>query len=33
MEGDFVHAAAYGGLAVVGVFMAPGRANAIFDKI
>src|SRR5215472_10715188 len=33
MEAHFVHAAAYGGLAVVGVFMAPGRANAVFNKI
>jgi len=33
MEAHFVHAAADGGLAVVGVFMAPGRANAAFNKI
>jgi carbonic anhydrase len=33
MEAHFVHAAADGGLAVVGVFMAPGRANAVFNKI
>ena len=33
MEAHFVHAAAYGGLAVVGVFMAPGGANAVFNKI
>ena len=33
MEAHFGHAAADGGLAVVGVFMAPGRANAAFNKI
>jgi len=33
MEAHFVHAADDGGLAVVGVFMAPGRANAVFNKI
>jgi len=33
MEAHFVHAAADGGFAVVGVFMAPGRANAVFSKI
>jgi len=33
MEAHFVHAAEDGGLAVVGVFMAPGRANATFNKI
>ena len=33
MEAHFVHAGAAGGLAVVGVFIAPGRANAAFHKI
>jgi carbonic anhydrase len=33
MEAHFVHAAAAGGLAVVGVFIAPGKANAVFNKI
>jgi carbonic anhydrase len=33
MEAHFVHAAADGNLAVVGVFMAPGKANAVFHKI
>jgi carbonic anhydrase len=32
MEAHFVHAAA-DGLAVVGVFLAPGRSNAVFNKI
>ena len=32
MEAHFVHAAA-GGFAVVGVFIAPGKANAVFNKI
>jgi carbonic anhydrase len=32
MEAHFVHAAA-DGLAVVAVFMVPGRANAVFNKI
>lgn len=33
MEAHFVHTAAAGGLAVVGVFMVPGKANAVFNKI
>jgi carbonic anhydrase len=33
MEAHFVHAAAAGGLAVVGVFIAPGRTNRVFNKI
>jgi carbonic anhydrase len=34
MEAHFVHAlAGGGGLAVVGVFMAPGKTNAVFNKI
>jgi carbonic anhydrase len=33
MEAHFVHAAADGGLAVVGVLMSPGGANAVFNKI
>ena len=34
MEAHFVHAAtAGGGLAVIGVFMAPGKTNAVFNKI
>jgi carbonic anhydrase len=33
MEAHFVHAAPDGGLAVIGVLMAPGRANAVFQKI
>jgi carbonic anhydrase len=33
MEAHFVHAGEGGGLAVVGVFMMPGRANAVFNKI
>jgi carbonic anhydrase len=33
MEAHFVHAAAEGGLAVIGVFMVPGRTNAVFNKI
>jgi carbonic anhydrase len=32
MEAHFVHAAA-GGLAVVGVFIVPGKKNAVFNKI
>jgi len=33
MEAHFVHAAAAGGLAVVGVLIAPGKANTVFNKI
>ena len=33
MEAHFVHTAADGGLAVISVFMAPGRANTVFHKI
>lgn len=33
MEAHFVHAGEGGGLAVVGVFMMPGKANAVFNKI
>src|SRR5215469_879768 len=33
MEAHFVHAAKDGGLAVVGVFIVPGHANAVFNKI
>jgi carbonic anhydrase len=33
MEAHFVHAAADGGLAVVGVLMVPGKVNAVFNKI
>ena len=33
MEAHFVHAAEGGGLAVVGVFIVPGRPNAVFKKI
>jgi carbonic anhydrase len=33
MEAHFVHAAADGGLAVIGVFMSPGSTNAVFNKI
>src|SRR5215472_4005564 len=33
MEAHFVHAGKGGRLAVVGVFMVPGRANAVFNKI
>jgi carbonic anhydrase len=33
MEAHFVHAAEGGGLAVVGVFIAPGRPNPVFKKI
>ena len=33
MEAHFVHAAPDGRLAVVGVFMVPGRTNAVFSKI
>ena len=33
MEAHFVHAAEGGGLAVVGVLIASGRANAVFNKI
>jgi carbonic anhydrase len=33
MEAHFVHAAATGGLAVIGVLMAPGKANTVFSKI
>jgi carbonic anhydrase len=33
MEAHFVHAATSGGLAVVGVFIAPGKANPVFSKI
>ena len=33
MEAHFVHAAEGGGLAVIGVFINPGRPNAVFSKI
>jgi carbonic anhydrase len=33
MEAHFVHAAPEGGLAVVAVFLVPGKANATFNKI
>src|SRR5690348_14775389 len=33
MEAHFVHASEASGLAVIGVFMMPGRANAVFNKI
>jgi carbonic anhydrase len=33
MEAHFVHAGAAGGLAVVGVFIAPGKGNVAFHKI
>jgi carbonic anhydrase len=33
MEAHFVHTAAAGGLAVVGVFIVPGKANPAFNKI
>jgi carbonic anhydrase len=33
MEAHFVHAAMDGGFAVVGVFIAPGKANPVFNKI
>jgi carbonic anhydrase len=33
MEAHFVHATQGGALAVVGVFMIPGRRNAVFSKI
>lgn len=33
MEAHFVHAAKGGRLAVLGVFIAPGKANAVFHKI
>jgi carbonic anhydrase len=33
MEAHFVHAAEAGGLAVVGVFIVPGKKNAVFNKI
>jgi carbonic anhydrase len=33
MEAHFVHTAEAGGLAIVGVFIVPGRANATFNKI
>ncbi|MBR0799662.1 carbonic anhydrase [Bradyrhizobium jicamae] len=33
MEVHFVHAAGEAGLAVVGVFIAPGKTNAVFNKI
>jgi len=33
MEAHFVHAGVAGGLAVVGVFMVPGKSNAVFNKI
>jgi len=33
MEAHFVHTAAAGGIAVVGVFIAPGKPNAAFKKI
>ena len=33
MEAHFVHAAESGGLAVLGVFIVPGKANAVFNKI
>jgi carbonic anhydrase len=33
MEAHFVHTAATGGLAVVGVLIVPGKTNPVFDKI
>jgi carbonic anhydrase len=33
MEAHFVHTATAGGLAVVGVFMVPGRHNRVFNQI
>ena len=33
MEAHFVHTAESGGLAVLGVFIVPGKANAVFNKI
>ena len=33
MEAHFVHAAEAGGLAVLGVFIVPGKVNAVFNKI
>ncbi len=33
MEAHFVHAAEGGGLAVLGVFIVPGKHNAVFNKI
>ena len=33
MEAHFVHTAADGGLAVVGVFIVPGKTNPVFNKI
>jgi len=33
MEAHFVHAAEGGGLAVVGVFIVPGKSNPVFNKI
>jgi carbonic anhydrase len=33
MEAHFVHSAEDGGLAVVGVFIVPGEANAVFHKV
>ena len=33
MEAHFVHTAADGSLAVIGVLLAPGRANTVFHKI
>jgi carbonic anhydrase len=33
MEAHFVHVAAAGGLAVVSVFIVPGKKNAVFNKI
>jgi carbonic anhydrase len=33
MEAHFVHAAEGGGLAVIGVLIAPGNPNAVFNKI
>jgi carbonic anhydrase len=33
MEVHFVHADASGGLAVIGVFIVPGKANRVFNKI
>lgn len=33
MEAHFVHAGEQGGLAVIGVFLKPGGANAVFNKI
>ena len=33
MEAHFVHTFAAGGLAVVGVFIVPGKTNPVFNKI